>query len=270
MLQKGLNSFQIKIIALVLMVFDHIHYIFTGVFQVPLWFTMLGRLSAPLFIFATANGMRYTRNPVKYLMRLWFGFVFMNFGNDLINQYFPLPNGGIIINNIFSTLFVICLIIFSIQRISVCRKENRPFLQYIFLMLVPVFSSIIIFMTMSNPSLFFMARGIMFFVPSLLFCEGGIILVVLGVGLYLCNQDKKKIGIFYLVLSILVFAMGYNPEIGVESMFLDNIQWCMVFALPFMLLYNKQKGRGMKYFFYAFYPAHIYIFTILANIISKN
>lgn len=101
MLQKGLNSFQIKIIALVLMVFDHIHYTFTGVFQVPLWFTILGRLSAPLFIFATANGMRYTRNPVKYLMRLWFGFVFMNFGNDLINHYFPLPNGGIIFNNIF-------------------------------------------------------------------------------------------------------------------------------------------------------------------------
>ena len=269
MLQKGLNSFQIKIIALVLMVFDHIHYIFSGILQVPLWFTMLGRLSAPLFIFATANGMRYTRNPVKYLMRLWFGFVFMNFGNDLINHYFPLPNGGIIINNIFSTLFVICLIIFSIQRISICRKENRLFLQYVLLMLVPVFSSIIIFMAMSNPSLFLIARGIMFFVPSLLFCEGGIILVVLGVGLYLCSQDKKKIGIFYLVLSILVLAMGYNPEVGVESMFLHNIQWCMVFALPFMLLYNKQKGRGMKYFFYAFYPAHIYAFTILANIISK-
>ncbi|HBE85177.1 MAG TPA: hypothetical protein DDW53_06515 [Lachnoclostridium sp.] len=42
MLQKGLNSFQIKIIALVLMVFDHIHYIFSGILQVPLWFTMLG------------------------------------------------------------------------------------------------------------------------------------------------------------------------------------------------------------------------------------
>lgn len=270
MLQKGLNSFQIKVIALVLMVFDHIHYIFSGVFPIPLWFTMLGRLSAPLFIFATANGMRYTRNPVKYLMRLWAGFVFMGLGNNLINDYFPLPNGGIIINNIFSTLFIICLIIFGIQRISICRKENRPFLQYILLMLVPVFSTIIIFMAMSDPNLFFIARGVMFFVPSILFCEGGFVMVALGVGLYLCSQDKKKIGIFYLVLSILVFAMGYNPEIGVESMFLDNIQWLMVFALPFMLLYNKQKGRGMKYFFYAFYPAHIYIFTILAYIISKH
>ncbi|MDR1769299.1 MAG: conjugal transfer protein TraX [Hungatella sp.] len=269
MLQKGLNSFQIKIIALVLMVFDHIHYTFTGFLPIPMWFTILGRLSAPLFIFATANGMRYTRNPVKYLMRLWAGSVFMVFGNGLIERYFPLPNGGVIMNNIFSTLFIICLIIFSIQRISICRKENRPFLQYIFLMLVPVFSSIIIFMTMTNPDLFFIAKGIMTFVPSIVFCEGGIVLVALGVGLYLCNQDKKKIGIFYFLLSLFIFATGYNPEVGVESMFLDNIQWYMVFALPFMLLYNKQKGRGMKYFFYAFYPAHIYILAILANIISK-
>ena len=269
MIQKGFSSFQIKIMALVLMVLDHIHYTFSGIYQVPLWFTMMGRLSAPLFIFATANGMRYTRNPVKYLMRLWAGSVFMGFGNELINSYFPLPGGGMIINNIFTTLFVICLIIFSIQRISICRKENRPFLQYIFLMLVPVFSSIIIFMTMFNPGLLFITRGIMLFVPSILFCEGGIVLVALGVGLYLCNQDKKKIGIFYFLLSLLIFAMGYNPEIGVESMFLHNIQWYMVFALPFMLLYNKQKGLGMKYFFYAFYPVHIYILTILANIISK-
>ncbi|MDR1550568.1 MAG: conjugal transfer protein TraX, partial [Hungatella sp.] len=138
MLQKGLNSFQIKIIALVLMVFDHIHYTFTGVLPIPLWFTILGRLSAPLFIFATANGMRYTRNPVKYLIRLWIGFIFMDFGNNLVNTYFQLPNGGILINNIFSTLFIICLIIFSMQRISMCKKENRPFLKYIFLMLIPV------------------------------------------------------------------------------------------------------------------------------------
>ncbi|WP_349947557.1 TraX family protein [Lacrimispora sp. BS-2] len=267
MIQKGFNSFQIKIIALVLMVFDHIHYTFVGVLPIPMWFTILGRLSAPLFIFATANGMRYTRNPVKYLMRLWAGSVFMIFGNTLIESYFPLPNGGAIMNNIFSTLFIICLIIFSIQRISICRKENRPFLQYIFLMLVPVFSSIIIFMTISNPDLFFIGKWIMTFVPSIVFCEGGFVLVGLGVGLYLCNQDKKKIGIFYFLLSLLLFVMGYNPEVGVESMFLHNIQWYMVFALPFMLLYNKQKGRGMKYFFYGFYPAHIYILAILANII---
>lgn len=94
MSQKGLNSFQIKVIALILMVFDHIHYIFSGIWDIPMWFTMLGRVSAPLFIFISANGMRYTRHPEKYMLRLWAGSVFMSFGNKLINTYFPLPGGG--------------------------------------------------------------------------------------------------------------------------------------------------------------------------------
>ena len=75
MSQKGLNSFQIKLIALILMVFDHIHYIFSGIWDIPMWFTMLGRVSAPLFIFISANGMRYTRHPEKYMLRLWAGSV---------------------------------------------------------------------------------------------------------------------------------------------------------------------------------------------------
>lgn len=36
MSQKGLNSFQIKVIALILMVFDHIHYIFSGIWDIPM------------------------------------------------------------------------------------------------------------------------------------------------------------------------------------------------------------------------------------------
>lgn len=269
MMQKGFNTFQLKVIALVFMVLDHIHYTFSGIMDVPLWFTILGRIAAPLFIFATANGMRYTSNAKKYLLRLWIGFLFMNVGNQLINTYFPLPDDGIIINNIFGTLFVISLIIYSIQQISACKKENRPFVQYICLMLVPVFTSVLLLFTINNPDLNFITRALLFLVPNIMFCEGGIVLVALGVGLYLCNQNNKKITIFYLLLCALVFAMGYDSQAVVESLFLYNIQWYMVLALPFMLLYNKQKGRGMKYFFYVFYPAHIYLLTIIAYMLAK-
>lgn len=124
MSQKGLNSFQIKVIALILMVFDHIHYIFSGIWDIPMWFTMLGRVSAPLFIFISANGMRYTRHPEKYMLRLWAGSVFMSFGNKLINTYFPLPGGGIVMNNIFSTLFISSLVIYCIRKIP-GKKKGR-------------------------------------------------------------------------------------------------------------------------------------------------
>ena len=49
--KKGLDGTQLKTIALVLMVLDHIHYFFEFTGWVPTWFSMLGRLSAPLFLF---------------------------------------------------------------------------------------------------------------------------------------------------------------------------------------------------------------------------
>jgi hypothetical protein len=38
----------------------------------------------------------------------------------------------------------------------------------------------------------------------------------------------------------------------------------MVFAALPILLYNGLRGRGDKYFFYAFYPGHIYLLYLIA------
>lgn len=264
MSQKGLNSFQIKVIALILMVFDHIHYIFSGIWDIPMWFTMLGRVSAPLFIFISANGMRYTRHPEKYMLRLWAGSVFMSFGNKLINTYFPLPGGGIVMNNIFSTLFISSLVIYCIRKIRERKREGQPFIRYLLLMSIPVVSSILIVLTILVPRLTAVSTAIMAFVPSLLFCEGSFAFVLLGVGFYFCLDSKKKLSLFYTLFCLFILFTGHRSGEGLQSVFTADIQWMMIFALPVMLLYNKQKGAGMKYFFYIFYPAHIYLFAILA------
>ena len=44
-------------------------------------------------------------------------------------------------------------------------------------------------------------------------------------------------------------------------------QWLMIGALPLMMRYNQEKGRGMKYFFYVFYPAHTFLLFYLANFV---
>ena len=48
--KKGLDGTQLKTIALVLMVLDHIHYFFEFTGCIPTVFSMLGRLSAPLLL----------------------------------------------------------------------------------------------------------------------------------------------------------------------------------------------------------------------------
>lgn len=37
----------------------------------------------------------------------------------------------------------------------------------------------------------------------------------------------------------------------------------VVLAVPFLLLYNGERGRGNKWFFYIFYPAHFLVFAAL-------
>ena len=56
--KKGLDGTQLKTVALVLMVLDHIHYFFEFTGWVPTWFSMLGRLSAPLFLFCAVRASR--------------------------------------------------------------------------------------------------------------------------------------------------------------------------------------------------------------------
>ena len=99
---------------------------------------------------------------------------------------------------------------------------------------------------------------------QLLFCEGSFAFVLLGVGFYFCLDSKKKLSLFYTLFCLFILFTGHRSGEGLLSVFTADIQWMMIFALPVMLLYNKQKGAGMKYFFYIFYPAHIYLFAILA------
>lgn len=46
--KNGLNGFQLKLLALIFMTFDHIAYMFSGIIHVPIWFHIIGRISAPL------------------------------------------------------------------------------------------------------------------------------------------------------------------------------------------------------------------------------
>ena len=68
---RGLTSTGLKTIALVLMVLDHIHYFFGFTGWIPDWFSMLGRLSAPLFLFCVVEGFTHTRNRKKYFLKVY-------------------------------------------------------------------------------------------------------------------------------------------------------------------------------------------------------
>lgn len=69
--QLGISSTCLKWIALICMVFDHIAEFIPGM---PIEFRWIGRIAAPIFVFCMVEGVKYTTNRKKYLLRLYIAY----------------------------------------------------------------------------------------------------------------------------------------------------------------------------------------------------
>lgn len=67
----GITETGLKWIALVTMVMDHIHYFFGFTGWIPEWFSMVGRLGAPLFLFCLVEGFTHTHSRKKYFAKVY-------------------------------------------------------------------------------------------------------------------------------------------------------------------------------------------------------
>ena len=110
------------------------------------------------------------------------------------------------------------------------------------------------------------------FLPTLTSVDYGGGMVFLGVVLYFAETKRRQCGVF--AAFCLVCAAGaaagrfYYPIQDFSSFtmtFFDPFQCWMALALPFMLLYSGQRGRGPKWFFYIYYPTHRYVISNLGG-----
>ena len=110
--KKGLDSTQLKTIALVLMVLDHIHYFFEFTGCIPTVFSMLGRLSAPLFLFCTVEGFAHTHDRKRYFIRIWaIGTAMAALEFFMIYaKAFRRGDGFYPLNAIFQDLMLLCIV----------------------------------------------------------------------------------------------------------------------------------------------------------------
>jgi len=82
--------------------------------------------------------------------------------------------------------------------------------------------------------------------------------LALGLALYFLRDRREALAAVYLVFCVYQFSA--------EALYgVFPVQWMMVLALPLMLRYNGEKGRGWKWFFYFYYPAHTCLLFLLAR-----
>ncbi|WP_407308969.1 TraX family protein [Desulfosporosinus sp. SB140] len=113
----------------------------------------------------------------------------------------------------------------------------------------------------------YLANGL---IPNLLTSEGALIFIVLGIFMYVFRNNRLKFSVMYIIFSVLMFASAGLGGFTAQNLFYGNYQWMMIIALPLMLSYNGERGKGLKYFFYAFYPLHIWILFLIANLIQRK
>lgn len=259
---KILNITIIKLIAVVLMFMDHIHQMFTVV-GAPVWLTMAGRLVFPMFLFAAAESFHYTHSKKKYLQRLLFASWGMTLFTFLLQQAVPNEN-VVLMNNAFSTFFMagLYMLFWDWFAEGMHKKEIKLVIKSILYCFIPVLCAlppflIVMFSMSGNVStsvIRYLSVATMF-IPNILTVEGGYAFVLLGVLFYIFREKRSIQIIVLLILSVLT----YMTDGGFQCLM------CLA-AIP-MVLYNGERGRGMKNFFYMFYPAHIGILYLVSSLL---
>ena len=226
-----LNGFHLKLIAICTMFIDHMGYtLFPGV----MWLRCIGRAAFPIFCFLIAEGCVYTHDRKKYAARL---LVFA-----LLSEIpFNLMNSGAVWDryhqNVLWTLLAGALVCWLMD----WALKNRRALAFVLTALVMA-------------AAFFLLERL-----NTDYGGWGMLLVVMFYGVHrapggaVSKMIAQALGLAFFSIA----SMGGYVSIEL---------WSLV-ALVSIWLYNGQRGfspKAVQYGFYAFYPVHILVLSLIA------
>ena len=243
--KKGLTGAHLKWMAIILMAVDHIGAAILEpmlmnprAYQVQDWNTLydvymvmrcLGRFSFPMFCFLLVEGFRYTRSKVKYLRNLLIFAVISEVPFDLAlcGELWSTVH-----QNVFFTLAMgLAAIWFAEYFLAryMLTVHNSILHQMVYLIV---------------------AAGIAFAAEWLATDYGAVGVCVIFV-MYTLREKR-----------FLSAALAWG--------ILTLSNWLEIYSFPYIgavMLYNGQRGRQNKYFFYLFYPVHLLVLYIIRSIL---
>lgn len=233
-LNKGLNSNQLKLIAIIAMTIDHMCWIIWPGYQTQWWLLAMhciGRITAPTMWFFIAEGYHYTHNFKKYAARLLIFAVVSHFAYDFAFGISFVPFR----DTAFNQTSVIWSLFWGLILLRVNDSEKLAAWQKMAIILLTC---------------------------GITFCSDWsciATMAVLYIGIYRGNFKKQMT---WMMIWVAVYA-------GVYFFFIDKayaaVQFFVFLSIPLLKHYNGQRGqwKGMKWLFYIYYPAHLVICGIV-------
>lgn len=241
---KILNSNQLKLIAIIAMTVDHIAWaMFDGypTALLPLVMHIIGRLTCPIMCYFIAEGYHYTRNINKYTFRL-FAFAFVSHfayifaSNDFVDfrSFIPFYYG-----NFLNQTSVMWSLAWGLVMLRIADSKR---IKSIYKVLLVILICIIT-------------------LPSDWSCIAALCIMAIGTNR---GNFRKQMSwmIFYVALYSLVYFFAIDKVYGV-------LQMGVVLSIPVIAMYNGKRGKNpkinkfMKWFFYIFYPAHLFVIGLI-------
>lgn len=197
---------------------------------------LFGRIAFPIFAFQIAEGSVKTKDPKKYALRLTAFCLLSEVPFDLAFYGTPYQPEY---QNVFFTLLLGLLAIRCLQ-----KCEGKSAARY--------FGAFLCVSACACAAQIMCAD----------YGAAGVITILL---FYFANQiEKNSKWELYLNRALLVLACiatGLNFD---GPGFYNPAQIFALFAYPILVSYNGEKGKPLnKYFFYAFYPAHLIVLGII-------
>lgn len=241
---KILNSNQLKLIAIIAMTVDHIAWaMFDGYPRalLPLVMHIIGRLTCPIMCYFIAEGYHYTRNINKYTFRL-FAFAFVSHfayifaSNDFVDfkSFIPFYYG-----NFLNQTSVMWSLAWGLVMLRIADSKR---IKSIYKVLLVILICIIT-------------------LPSDWSCIAALCIMAIGTNRgNFCKQMSWMI--FYVALYSLVYFFAIDKVYGI-------LQMGVVLSIPVIAMYNGKRGKNpkinkfMKWFFYIFYPVHLFVIGLI-------
>jgi hypothetical protein len=188
--------------------------------------------------------------------------------NLVLSTVLPNPNPNVVLmNGAFMTFFVagLYMLFWDMLVDGIKTKNAGKITGSVLLFFVPLLTAIptLLIAGLAGKIPFGLLRVLLvagMMLPSIFYAEAGPIMVLLGLLFYILRKWRWA----QIAALAAVTALELALELAMGGSI--SIQWIMIFAVIPIMLYNGEKGRGMKYFFYVFYPAHIYILYIIATL----